>query len=83
MLELVLNNVSPVLSKKVCVCSMEDAHKWLAIPLLGYIVEDNARAVRNNRGLPLAVARDSQVYHCFDVPGPPLSQREGRAAKAE
>ena len=66
-LELVLNKVSArAIEKGICV-RMEDAQKWLAIPLLGYIVEDNRVQSCNNRGLPLAIARDSQVYHCFDI----------------
>ena len=67
MLELVLNKVSPrAIDKGMCV-KIEDATSWLAIPLLGYIVEDVRMQSCNNRGLPIAVARDSQLYHCFDV----------------
>ena len=67
MLELVLNKISPrAIDKGMCV-KIEDATSWLAIPLLGYIVEDARMQSCNNRGLPIAVARDSQLYHCFDV----------------
>ncbi|WP_075877696.1 septum site-determining protein MinD [Merdibacter massiliensis] len=66
-LELILNKVNVrSIEKGICV-RMEDAEKWLAIPLLGYIVEDTKVQSCNNRGLPLTIARDSQVYHCFDV----------------
>ena len=67
MLELVLNKISPrAIDKGMCV-KIEDATSLLAIPLLGYIVEDARMQSCNNRGLPIAVARDSQLYHCFDV----------------
>lgn len=66
-LELVLNRVSARSIEKGVSVRMEDAEKWLAIPLLGYIVDDPRIQSCNNRGLPLTIARDSQVYHCFDI----------------
>ena len=66
-LELVVNRVSArAIDKGICV-RMEDAEKWLAIPLLGFIVDDAKIQSCNNRGLPLTIAKDSQIYHCFDV----------------
>lgn len=66
-LELVLNKVNVrSIERGICV-RIEDAIKWLAIPLLGYVVEDVRMQSCNNRGLPLSIARDTQIYHCFDV----------------
>ena len=70
MLELVLNKISPrAIDKGMCV-KIEDATSWLAIPLLGYIVEDARMQSCKNRGLPIAVARDSQLYYCFVLLAP-------------
>lgn len=66
-LELVLNRVNVRSIEKGISVKMEEAQKWLAIPLLGYIVDDPRIQSCNNRGLPLTIARDSQVYHCFDI----------------
>lgn len=83
MLELVLNKVSPrAIDKGMCV-KIEDATSWLAIPLLGYIVEDVRMQSCNNRRPADRRRPRFTALSLLRCACPPLSQREGRAAQAQ
>lgn len=45
---------------------LEDAKQWLSIEFLGYVFDDEEMMRSNNRGKPMTLQRDTQVYSCFD-----------------
>lgn len=45
---------------------LDDAKAWLSINFLGYIFDDENMMRSNNRGNPMVLQRDTQIYSCFD-----------------
>lgn len=62
---LLINRLEPKMVKKGTMMSQEDIEDLLAIPLIGVVPEDNNIVVSTNRGLPIALNRNSEAGEAF------------------
>lgn len=64
-IQLIINRLNPRFIDKGISIKMEEAMSWLSIDLLGYVFDDENVIRSNNRGMPLSLNKNSQVYDCF------------------
>lgn len=64
-IQLIINRMNPHHIDKGISIKMEDALNWLSIDLLGYVFDDESVIRSNNRGIPIALDQNSQVYDCY------------------
>lgn len=62
---LLINRLEPKMVEKGTMISQEDIEDLLAVPLIGVVPEDNNIVVSTNRGLPIALNRNSEAGEAF------------------
>lgn len=64
---LIINRVNQKYIDKGISVNIDDALRWLSIPLLGTVFDDENIIRSNNRGMPIALSKTSLVYECFYI----------------
>lgn len=65
-LSFIVNRMNVRYMEKGISVSLEDAKTWLSIQFLGYVFDDERMVQGNNRGRPIVMQRDTQMYSCFE-----------------